>query len=203
VINQFAIAFVCTTIYAVIRYAGFGNVPLSHLPVYIMNKSVSMTATEALFMACLALMRSEKESVRFWADVCGQLVFVHVLLSLAILGKGYYPTFFDGDKMSLVGELVVLSGALGVYCLCRVRAGKARPAALRTLTVLVCTLVSGHLFAMGSKDWPMVSKWNGGLPPISLLAFLLVIAGLAVFLRTREKGASLAAEAPRCLPVES
>src|SRR5690242_1522855 len=102
--KQLFTAFIFTTIYAVIRYAGFGQVALSHLPAYIMNKSIAMTATEALFMACLGLMRGEKGAIRFWSEACAQLVFVHVLISLAILSRGYWGTFFEGDQMSLVGE---------------------------------------------------------------------------------------------------
>lgn len=190
-VNQFLTAFLFTAVYAVIRYAGFGHVALIHVPVYIMNKAISMTAVEALFMASLGLMRAEKDTVRFWMNVCKQLVFVHIFLSLGILSKGYFASYFEGDKMSLTGEMVLLLGVLAVYCFWRLQAAHIKPAVQRTLTLMVCALVSGHLFTMGFDGWLNVQQWNGGMPPITLLSFLLVISGLAMFLRAKERPVSL------------
>jgi hypothetical protein len=187
VIKQFLTAFLFTFAYAVIRYAGFGHVALIHLPVYIMNKAICMTGVEAMFMAALCLMREEKDAARFWTNACTQLVFVHIFLSLGILSKGYYVNFFDGDKMSLTGELVLLSGALAVFCFWRLRAAKTKLDLRRTLTALAYALVAGHLFAMGLMDTLNVQKWNGGLPPMSGLSFLLALSGLILFLRAKEK----------------
>ncbi len=193
-VKQFLTAFLFTLAYAVIRYAGFGHVALIHLPVYIMNKAICMTGVEAMFMAALGLMRSERDTVRFWLKVCAQLVFVHVFLSLGILSKGYYVNFFDGDKMSLTGELVLLTGALAVLCFWRLRAAETKPSDLRKLTILACALVSAHLFAMGYNDTLQVEKWNGGLPPMSMLSFLLAFSSLLMFLRTKEQHLSSSSE---------
>ncbi len=198
-VKQFLTAFLFTTAYAVIRYAGFGHVSLVHLPVYIMNKSICMTAVESLLMASLAFMRAERETLRFWASACAQLVFIHIFLSLGILSKGYYVNFFDGDKMSLTGELVLLLGVLAVYCFWRLQAAGIKPAVRRTLTVLACTFVAGHLFAMGYNDTLQVQKWNGGLPPMSMISFFLALSSLIVFLRAKEKHVSLSSEEGRVL----
>ncbi len=198
-VKQFLTAFLFTLVYAVIRYAGFGHVSLIHVPAYIMNKAISMTAAEALFMATLGLMRADKDTVRFWMNVCSQLVFVHIFLSLGILSKGYFAGFFDGDKMSLTGEVVLLMGVLAVYCFWRLQTAEIKPAVRRTLTILTCALVAGHLFAMGFDGWLQVQKWNGGLPPITLLSFLLVMSSLIMFLWAREKQASFPSEEGRVL----
>ena len=185
-IKQFLTAFLFTLAYAVIRYAGFGHVDLIHVPAYIMNKAICMTAVESLLMASYGFLRGKSETVRFWTGVSSQLVFVHVLLSLGILSKGYYASFFDGDKMSLTGELVLLMGALAVYCFWRLRTAGIKPDLRRTLTVLGFTFVAAHLFAMGFNDTMQVQKWNGGLPPMSMLSFLFVVFGLATFLRSKD-----------------
>ncbi len=198
-IKQFLTAFLFTLVYAVIRYAGFSHVSLIHVPVYIMNKAVSMTAVEALFMAALGLMRAERDTVRFWINACSQLVFVHIFLSLGILSKGYFASYFDGDKMSLTGELVLLMGVLAVYCFWRLKTAEIKPALRRTLTILACALVAVHLFAMGFDGWMQVQKWNGGMPPITLLSFLLVVSSLIVFLWAKEKHVSLSSEECRVL----
>jgi NADH:ubiquinone oxidoreductase subunit 2 (subunit N) len=150
-----------------------------------------MTAVESLLMAALGVMRSERNTVRFWTGASSQLVFVHILLSLGILSKGYYANFFSGDKMSLTGELVLLTGALAAYCFWRLRTAEIKPAFRWTLTILACTLVAGHLFAVGYTDTLQVQKWNGGLPPMSLLSFFLAVSSLIVFLRNKEKHISL------------
>jgi hypothetical protein len=193
-VKQLLTAFFFTLVYAVIRYAGFGHVALIHLPVYIMNKAICMTAVESLLMASLGFMRAEKDKVRFWTSAASQLVFIHVFLSLGILSKGYYLNFFDGDKMSLTGELVLLMGALAVFCFWRLRAAKTGPDLRRTLTALAYAFVAGHLFAMGLKDTLNVQKWNGGLPPMSGLSFLLALAGLIFFLLAKEKSSHLSPE---------
>jgi hypothetical protein len=199
-ITQLLSMFFFTTVYAFIRYAGFGHVPLIHLPVYITNKAICMTAVESLLLAAVALKRSDRKAVRFWGSACTQLIFVHILLSLGILSKGYYINFFDGDKMSLTGELVLLMGALAVYCFWRLQASAIKPAVRRTLTILASALVSGHLFAMGFKDTLHVEKWNGGLPPMSMISFLLAISSVVVMLLTREQHSMISHEEDRALP---
>ena len=190
-IGQFVTTFLFVTAYAVIRYAGFGNVSLIHVPVYIMNKAVSMTAVVAMLMAVLSLKRSERDTVRFWTKACSNLVFIHVFLSLGILSKGYFAKFFDGDKMSLTGELVLLQGVTALYCFWRLSSTELKPSIRRWLTILASTLVGGHLFVMGFDGWLQVQKWNGGMPPITLLSFLVVMCSTAMFLLAGEKNAAL------------
>jgi hypothetical protein len=137
-------------------------------------------------MASLALVRADKIALRFWSNAALQLVFVHVFLSLGILSKGYYGTFFEGDKMNLTGELVLLTGALGVYCFWRLQAAELTSELRRTLKILLCALVAGHLFTMGFDGWLQVKRWNGGLPPITLLSFLLVVPSLLISLRPQQ-----------------
>ncbi len=185
-VKQFLTAFIFTLAYALIRYAGFGHVDLIHVPAYIMNKAICMTAVESMLMASFGFLNGKREAVRFWTSASSQLVFVHVLLSLGILSKGYYVNFFIGDKMSLTGELVLLLGVLGVYCFWRLQSAWVKPVARRTLTVLAFTFVAAHLFAMGFNDTMQVQKWNGGLPPMSMLSFFIVVYGLMAFLRSKD-----------------
>lgn len=189
-IMQFFTILLFTTVYAVMRYALFGNVSLIHLPVYLMNKSISMAAAVSLFMAALGLMRARQDMVRFWSKACSHSAFIHVFLSFGILSKGYFPKFFDNDKMNLTGEAVLLMGVLALFCFWRLGANEMKPAARRTLTWLASALVAGHLFVMGRDGWLQVQKWHGGLPPITLLSFCLVVYSMTIFLRGKEEGLS-------------
>jgi hypothetical protein len=60
-------------------------------------------------------------------------------------------------------------------------------------------LVACHLFIMGYDGWLQVQKWNGGLPPITLLSFLLVVSSLAVFMRLSDKQEALFTDNGRVL----
>jgi hypothetical protein len=165
------------------RYAGFANVSPTHIPVYLLNKGISMTAAFSLLMASLGVIRSQRDLFDFWRKACMNLVFIHVLLSLAILNKGYFPKFFAGEMMSLTGEITLLLGALGVYCFWRLLTFEMAPHVRRVIMTAANALAAGHLFVMGYDGWLQVQKWNGGLPPITLLSFILVVSSLAVFIR--------------------
>jgi len=190
-IKQLLTVLLLTTTYAVMRYAGFGDVSLIHLPGYLLNKGIAMAAVVALFMAAQGLVRSQSDTYRFWSRASAHLAFVHILLSLALLSKGNYPKFFESERMNLTGEGMLLMGVLAAYCFWRLGATRLQVSLQRTLTKLVCALVAGHLLIMGYGGWLQVEKWHGGLPPITLLCFLLATFSLIVFLGAREKHLSL------------
>jgi len=47
-------------------------------------------------------------------------------------------------------------------------------------------LGAAHVFFMGYEGWLAPSDWHGGLPPVSLVAFLLFAAGYGANLLGRE-----------------
>jgi len=179
-----------TTAYAVIRYAGFGGVSLIHVPGYLLNKSISMAAAVALAVAAQELVRNRRDAYLFWSKAAAHLAFGHVLLSLALMSTGSFPGFFDGDRMSLTGEGMLILGVLASYCFWRVGTTRQRWSSRRPLTLLGCALVAGHLFVMGSGGWLHFERWHGGLPPITLLSFCMAVFSLISFLRVKEKDLS-------------
>jgi hypothetical protein len=197
--KQFLTVLFFAIAYAVMRYAGFANVSPIHIPVYLLNKGISMTAAFSLLMAALGLFRAQREVFDFWRKACMNLVFIHVIMSLAVFNKGYFPKWFAGDMMTLTGELTLLMGALGVYCLWRLLTFEMTPHVRRIMIASASALVSGHLFVMGYDGWLQVQKWNGGLPPITLISFLLVVSSLAVFVRVPEKNESVFSDNSRVL----
>jgi hypothetical protein len=184
--KQLQMMLLFTIMYAVIRYAVFGDISLKDVPVYLMNKAICTTAVECLFMAALCLVRAEKDAVRFWTNASWQLAFIHIFLSLGTLSKGYFPKLFTGDRMNLKGEVVLLLGVLGLYCFWRLQTSELKPAVRRALTVLMSVLVLGHLSAIGLPGWLEFKTYSGGFPPISLLAFFLVVPSLVMFLWVRD-----------------
>jgi|ERR1039457_38104 hypothetical protein len=198
-IKQFLTVLFFTTVYAVMRYAAFANVSPIHIPVYLLNKAISMTAAFSLLMAALGLIRAQRDVFDFWRKACMNLVFIHVIMSLAVFNKGYFPKWFNNDMMTLNGELTLLMGALGVYCFWRLLTFEMKPHIRRIMMTSASALVAGHLFVMGYDGWLQVQKWNGGLPPITLLSFILVVSSLAVFIRVSEKHESFFSDNGRVL----
>ncbi len=175
-----------TTIYTVVRYAGFGGVSLVHFPAFLANKAVALSAAVTVALASLALARGRIEEHLAWGTASGHLAFVHVLLSLALMSKETYPAWFDGDGLSPTGEGAVAVGVLAAYAWWR--AGQAPDRARRRLpSVLGCALLAAHLAVMGFRSWIEPARWHGGLPPITLLSFMVAVAGLVLFLRVKER----------------
>ncbi|HBG04846.1 MAG: hypothetical protein A2075_11390 [Geobacteraceae bacterium GWC2_58_44] len=196
-IGQLMTVLLCTTTYAVMRYAAFGGVSLVHLPGYLMNKSIAMAAVVSLLMAALSMASAQRDRHRFWSRACSHLISLHVLLSLVILSKGYFARWFEGDMMNLTGEGMLLMGVLAVYCFWQLAAGEFEHAAQRRLTLLAGTLVAAHLCIMGSGGWLQVDRWHGGLPPITLLSFVLVVFSLFSLLRVKARSAAPETGLPR------
>ncbi|MFM1890507.1 MAG: hypothetical protein RLZZ565_1264, partial [Planctomycetota bacterium] len=112
-------------VYSAIRYVAFAPKNLENLPVFIVNKGVSMAAALAFALGFLAqLRRSRGGSPRvspgdwFRAGVFG--VIWHIPMSLAILEPSYFKEFFRpieavaegmpaiSPRLSFEGELVFM-----------------------------------------------------------------------------------------------
>lgn len=102
------------------------------------------------------------------------------------MNKAYYGKFFDGEKLSLSGELAVLLGVLAAgtwLAWMRARSnGAGRP-----WGILASLLLAGHMLAMGLSGWLTPDKWPKGMPPITLICFVLAVAAAAMWvLRPRQ-----------------
>jgi hypothetical protein len=171
-----------TTTYAVLRYAGFGGVSPLHIPAFLVNKAISMSAVVALALAAQGLVRGRLHAYSSWSRASAHLVFVHVLLSLGLMSRGNYPAYYEADRMSLTGEGALVLGVLAAYGYWR--AGRARGWPPRRVAVLLASaLVAGHLLVMGYRNWIQPARWNGGLPPITLLSFGAVVFAMVRLLR--------------------
>lgn len=183
--------------YALLRYAVFKGVGLAHWPLYLNNKAISLAGL-ILLAASFALRRramANDESAMAGrspgtalARAGFALIVLHVLLSLPILSPGYFPQFFDGDKMNLTGELSLLLGALSFGCCLAVamkfatgdptRSATTRRGVVQRLAAMMLVLAAGHVLVMGISGWLKPRSWPGGLPPVTFLAFLAAVAPL-------------------------
>jgi hypothetical protein len=186
-IGKLIAVLLCTTLYTIIRYVIFGHVSPVHVPVYLLNKSVSMASVVLLSCAAFSYFKQCVDRLRFWGTASLHCACIHVLLSLAILSSAYYPKFFGAEKMNLTGEITILLGVLATYCFWLAHSGRSISARRGTFQLLASLFVGGHLVAMGFRGWLSVEKWHGGLPPISLVSLVFAVVALALFSISREE----------------
>ncbi len=187
-------------IYAIIRYHLAGDVAWSHFPLFILNKATSLAAV--FFVASSYLVGK----VFHWHDhdkalrlvvikFCGltgfSLAAVHALFSLALLTPAYYGKYFLADgRLNLEGEIAIAVGVIALFFLTSpaITTLPMMPKAIggrrwkrsQRLGYVALGFVAAHLVALGIEGWLVPADWNGGLPPISLVALVAAIIPLLV-----------------------
>jgi len=196
----FFVVFGFSLAYAVIRYHLVGDVAWRHLPLFILNKATSLAAV--VFVACSYLIgkiirwHDDDKALRLVViKFCGLMGFFlaagHAFLSLALLSPAYYGKYFDdGGRLNLQGEIAISVGVLALFFLLSPalttlpmmprELGGWRWKRSQRIGYVALILVAVHMLALGLKGWLAPRGWNGGLPPISLLAFAAAVIPLLV-----------------------
>ncbi len=174
-----------TTLYTITRYIIFGNVNPINFPSYLINKSVSMASAIYILFASISYAKGQIDDVKFWSSISWYTAILHVLFSLSLLSRSYYPKFFGLEKMNLIGELTILFGVVSIFTFWFIRAGKKMFKNIYLLQILARLLVAAHLIVMGFAGWMNISKWHGGLPPISLLSFISLLLSIILIMWTK------------------
>jgi len=198
--------FLLSLAYAVLRYHVFEAVPYKDFALFVLNKSLGLSAFVLLTLNfVLGPARTLGADVpdtwlqaRKEIGVVGfMLVLAHVLCAMLLFGSGaYYGKFFVADgTLSTVGSWSMLFGVAAFVWLWlyNISFKTMQPGddALRTLvgskaSVIVAGLLAGgHVIVMGYKSWLQPDGWAGGMPPITLVAFAIFVIGLAINVRGR------------------
>jgi DMSO/TMAO reductase YedYZ heme-binding membrane subunit len=193
--------FLFSSLYAVIRYNVFKGVEWDQLPIYVLNKSLSLTALTLIAASYLAgkiIWRRQadltqlvglKKSLSFTGYL---LAFLHILMSITILNASYFPKFYGGAMMNMKGESSMLAGMLA-FALFSLPALVSFPGvdeklsmerwrAIQRIGYLGILGVCLHVLIMGWSGWWEISTWPGYLPPITLLSCIIGVVPLLVFL---------------------
>jgi hypothetical protein len=192
--------------YAVLRYHILGPVPWSDFPFFILNKGISLAALVLLVLNfSLGPLKNMGIGVPgSWLaarKILGMtgflLVLIHTLMSFMLFSPAIYSQFFEADgSLTLFGGLSMLGGVLAFVVLwgynlsfqTHLRDEKAfiHFITSRKFLLFAMLLSAIHLFFMGFKGWASPAGWHGGLPPISLVAFVLFVAGYLANLMGRK-----------------
>ncbi len=201
-----AIVMIFGLAYAVLRYHIVGPVPWKDFPFFILNKGISLSAF--ILLTCnFGFGPLNNLGVRVpegWLNArkaMGMtgflLVLIHTLMSFMLFSPSAYGKFFETDgTLTLVAGLSMLGGVLAFVVLWAynlsfqtfLREDRAFIRFITSRKFLLFALLLGavHLFFMGYQGWLKPSGWHGGLPPISLVAFVFFAVGYVVNLFGRE-----------------
>lgn len=187
-------------IYAIIRYHVLGDVPWNDFPFFIFNKGIALVAFILLILNFsigplknIGINVSEGwlNSRKILGMVGFLFVLIHVFISMLLFKPEMFGKFFEENgRLTLYAGLSMLGGVLAfvllwVYNLAFKTDLKEDQKFIHFITSRKYLLISFlftmlHIFFMGYKGWLNPSGWNGGLPPISLVAFTIFITGYII-----------------------
>lgn len=167
---KLSVVFVLTFVYAYVRYITFGTIASTHIPTVIVNKAIAFSIVVWLIFLIRDYFNQKSECLKLKLNILQSLIFIHIFLTVILLSQQQLPKFFANGELTLWGNLTVLSGTitLSIFFWLSKKVGKI------TL-LLFSTLLKTHLFFMGFKGWLTPSAWNAGMPPITLICFILLL----------------------------
>ncbi len=171
-------------LYALLRYIVFGPVETIHIPLYILNKSISLAAVLYLAYTAYLHFKGDVEGKMKWGPIAYSFTGLHIVLSLILISPAYYGKFYlASGKMSGKGEWILLLGALAAFAWMKLRAHTTTPKMRYSLAIITALLTTLHLVVMGSSGWLTPEKWHGSMPPVSLVACIASIAATILFFK--------------------
>ncbi len=200
------IALIFGLAYAVLRYHIVGAVPWKDFPFFILNKGISLSAFILLTLN-FGLGPLNNLGVKVpvgWLNArkaMGMtgflLVLIHVLISFMLFNPSVYGKFFEADgTLTLLAGLSMLGGVLAFVVLWAynlsfqtfLREDQAfiRFITSRNFLLFAMILAGAHIVFMGYEGWLNPSGWQGGIPPVSLVAFAFFATGYVVNLFGRK-----------------
>ena len=201
-----AIVMVFGLAYAIVRYHIVGPVPWKDFPFFILNKGISLSAFILLtcnfgFGPLKNLGVNVPEGWLNARKALGMtgflLVLIHALISFMLFSPSVYGKFFGTDgTLTLLAGLSMLGGVLAFVVLwafnlsfqTHLREDQAFIRFITSRKFLLAAMLLGaaHIFFMGYEGWLNPSGWHGGMPPVSLVAFVFFAVGYVVNLFGRK-----------------
>lgn len=194
--------FFISLVYSVLRYNIIKGIEWIHLPLYVSNKAISLSAVILMALSVIAGRKAaNSEEHKILAMRYGwigfQFIVVHVFISFTLLSEVYFGKFYQAGSLNLTGELSLLFGILAFILLLiySINAALQRwgvepfhpgisNSLLRSTAII---LIAGHLLVMGFKGWLNVPGWPGNMFPISLIAFIIVLIIILIgFIRIKK-----------------
>ena len=172
--------------YAVLRYHLVKSLPWEHFPLYTTNKVFAVVGLAGLVGSRLATGRERRQRYGLAGLWCTT---VHLIMSLLLMTPNYFGKFYSkSGQFTWQTELSMAAGVLGVGFLLWLLIATLKTETQKQTSLVPClarwTLLATalHLVFMGGAGWLNRDDWTAakGLPAITLLAFGLALAGMAL-----------------------
>lgn len=173
--------FAVSAAYATVRYNVFKGVPWSDWPHYVGNKILSLAALILIALAVFRLASRPARPIRTLMVIASALAIAHSFISLAMLQPAYYDKFFADGKLTLLAGASLMLASLAVALLQwgKGRRGSSAPGEA-ALPLGLLGFISGLHAALPSvPGWFEPATWPGGMPPITLISFIVGTLALA------------------------
>jgi len=175
--------FVLSLIYAVTRYVLLGPIPAEQIPLFIMNKAISLSG---IILVVMAFVQKGDRAVKAKLGETGFLfTIVHILISILLINETYFEKFFNAGEYNLKGGLSFLFGATAFALLMLIRRLFASdlyavftPKSRFYIKFFMLFFIAAHVAVMGWSGWFKPGDWYGYFPPITLLSFLVATFGM-------------------------
>lgn len=187
------IVLLLTSAYSIIRYNVFGNIPWNQLPLFILNKVLSFSGLILLTLNPLnKLFPKLINSKQTFLNTGFVFIFIHILLSLILMSPvNFSKLFSESGLFTTFGGISLASGAIAftflLICIF-FRDYKYFEIIFNTrgITAISTLLPLLHMFFLGYSGWITPQKWQGGMPPITLLSFAFYSIGyLILFIKKK------------------
>ncbi len=178
VVRNCIIVFVLTLLYSILRYNVFGSIPVSDIPTIIINKSLSFSLIMFLLLAIVSRINNKVGHHKKYMQFTKAFVILHVLLSLSLLSEKYYPKLYESSRLTISGGTSILFGVVALLSYFFRR---------NKITILVFyMLIMLHLIFLGYRGWFYFGKWNGMMPPISLLCTIIIFVTMVLVVTSKK-----------------
>lgn len=193
--------------YAILRYHVVGPTPWKDLSLYTLNKGIALSAFIILIFSFsfgplnnlrIRVPQNYLNARKVLGMTGFTLSLIHILTSFILFNPAIYSKFFLPDgTLTLNAGLSMLGGVLSFVILWAynlsfqtfLREDKKFIRIITSRKFLLVAMLSSllHLFFMGYKGWIAPAQWHGGLPPVSLIAFIFFLLGYVINLLGRKQ----------------
>ncbi len=168
-------------LYAWLRYVSFGPYAAADF-LFILNKAFAFSVIGIMFTAYLPVAYRKLRR-----DILGYAAFyftlAHFILSLILLPGKYYRHFHKPDgricfdfKMAVTTGIVAFFVLLVIYYYFKQKKKSGvNPKIFGCITCIYYLALLGHVYFLGYENWAHPEKWHGGMPPITLISFILLL----------------------------
>lgn len=180
--------------YAFVRYNLLKAVDLQYVPMYVTNKVLALSAVVFIAMSYVLgpLRVFDKKlftSKLVYRRCLGQIGYgcavIHTMISMMLLTPYYYPGLYAAGRFTFFGQLHLLSGVLSMVIFTIV-AVSSLPGIMQSIQsdlwhriqrsgYIAFAFVLVHVYTLGVGGWADKTTWPGGLLPISLIAFNIIL----------------------------